>query len=316
MVAGLSFCVDNSQRPPMEPGPAVVGAKIVTRSFNVLVDLTCFQSTLCDNEILVPVLFVHTEEDIAAGRHTEERLLINMKDQIHGKQSLARSETNSERELNEVAKIETDTTVSTTHLRNVASKTLPGNELQVYQTHSNAMEAKLRRRRFKSSGTLRPAHRECLEFESPLKGTPWEEAMRFSHRCTKKKPNVIQVRNLLPFPMEDQLAKDKLSTQKIALTRKSWEEYQVEDEQSEGNILRCTSPLRKSLENEQQVSQTKVPRSRSDFKRVGGECSELESPLKGKPWEDAEWDPITSRRNRKPRREKREQEEECVEFWL
>ena len=124
-----------------------------------------------------------------------------------------------------------------------------------------------------------------------------------SHRCTKKKPNVIQVRNLLPSPIEDQLAKDKLSTQKIALTRKSWEEYQVEDEQSEGNILRCTSPSRKSLENEQQVSQTKVPRSRSDFKRVGGECSELESPLKGTPWEDAEWDPITSRRNRKPRRE-------------
>lgn len=124
-------------------------------------------------------MFEHTEEDIAAGRHTEERLLINMKDQIHGKQSLTRSETNSERELNEVAKIETDTTVSTTHLRNVASKTLSGNELQVYQTHSNAIEAKLRRRRFKSSGTLRPAHRECLEFESPLKGTPWEEAMRF-----------------------------------------------------------------------------------------------------------------------------------------
>ena len=29
-------------RPPMEPGPSVVGAKIVTRSFNLLVDLTCF----------------------------------------------------------------------------------------------------------------------------------------------------------------------------------------------------------------------------------------------------------------------------------
>ena len=115
--------------------------------------------------------------------------------------------------------------------------------------------------------------------------------------------------------MEDQIRTDQLSTQKIALTRKSWEEDRVDDGQNEGNILQCTSPLRKPPGNERRVSQTKVPRSRSFFTRIHGECSELESPPKGTPWEDAGWDSITSRRNRKPRREKSELEEERVEFW-
>ena len=102
-----------------------------------------------------------------------------MKDKPQRKQSSAKSETNSERKLNEVARISTDTTVSKTHLRDLTSKTLPESEVQVYQAQSNAIEAKLRRHRFKSSRAIHSAHRECLECESPLKGTPWEDALRF-----------------------------------------------------------------------------------------------------------------------------------------
>lgn len=42
-----------------------------------------------------------------------------MKDKPQRKQSSAKSETNSERKLNEVARISTDTTVSKTHLRDL-----------------------------------------------------------------------------------------------------------------------------------------------------------------------------------------------------
>lgn len=103
-----------------------------------------------------------------------------MRDQIQGKQSLAISETNSEWEKNDVAQKATDTELSKTHQRRSASITPPGNELGESQAQSSAIEAKLRRRRFKFSGALRAAHRECSESESPLKGTPWEDAMRFS----------------------------------------------------------------------------------------------------------------------------------------
>ena len=117
--------------------------------------------------------------------------------------------------------------------------------------------------------------------------------------------------------MEDQIVTNQLSIQEIAVTGKSCEEHRVDDAQRDDNIPLSTSPSRKPLGNEQRVSQAaEVPWSRSDFIRIYNECSELESPLKGTPWEDAGWNPIASRRNRKPRREKSKQEEECVAFWL
>ena len=49
------------------------------------------------------------------------------------------------------------------------------NELKDCQTQSNVSGAKLRRRRYAFTAALRAAYSESFT-ESPLKGTPWEEA--------------------------------------------------------------------------------------------------------------------------------------------
>ena len=98
-----------------------------------------------------------------------------MSDQIPSEQLLTRRRRLSTiREEDEVVNRRTVAVVFKTHHK-TASRRPPENELKDCQAQSNVAGAKLRRRRFAFTAALRAAYSESFT-ESPLKGTPWEEA--------------------------------------------------------------------------------------------------------------------------------------------
>ena len=106
-----------------------------------------------------------------AGRETE---IIAMSDQIQSEQLLIRRRLSTIGEEDEVGNIRTVAVVFKTHHKTAARRP-PENELKDCQAQSNVTGAKLRRRRFAFTAALRAAYTESFT-ESPLKGTPWEEA--------------------------------------------------------------------------------------------------------------------------------------------
>lgn len=101
-----------------------------------------------------------------------------MDDQIPTRQLLARKRlsTISEWEEHEfAAERRANTDVSKT-LRRSASERSPENELQYRRIQSKATGTKSPRGRSKLTAVLQAAYSECFGFESPLKGTPWEDA--------------------------------------------------------------------------------------------------------------------------------------------
>ena len=97
-----------------------------------------------------------------------------MADQIPSKQHLTRRRLSTIGEEDEVGNSKTVAVVFKTHHRSAARRP-PENELKDSQSQSSVTGAKLRRRRFAFTDALRAAYSESLS-ESPLKGTPWEEA--------------------------------------------------------------------------------------------------------------------------------------------
>ena len=102
--------------------------------------------------------------------------IIAMTDQIPSEHLLTRRRLSTIGEEDEVV-IENRRTVAavfeTRHRSTVRRP--PVNELKDSQVHFNVIGAKLRRRRFAFTSALRAAYSESSS-ESPLKGTPWEEA--------------------------------------------------------------------------------------------------------------------------------------------
>ena len=105
-----------------------------------------------------------------AGWGTE---IILMADQIPSEQLLTRRRLSTIREEDEVGNRRTVTVVFKTHHR--SGRGPPENELKDCQAQSNFTGAKLRRGRYAFTAALRAAYSESFT-ESPLKGTPWEEA--------------------------------------------------------------------------------------------------------------------------------------------
>lgn len=106
-----------------------------------------------------------------AGWGTE---IIAMPDQIPSEQLLTRRRLSTIGEEDEVGNRRTVAVVFKTHHR-TAARRLPENELKDCQAQSNVTGAKLRKHRFAFTAALRAACSENFT-ESPLKGTPWEEA--------------------------------------------------------------------------------------------------------------------------------------------
>lgn len=100
--------------------------------------------------------------------------IIAMADQIPSEQLLTRRRLSTIGEEDEVGNRRTVAVVFKTHHRSAARRP-PENELKDSQVQSNVTGAKLRRRRFAFTAALRAAYSESFS-ESPLKGTPWEEA--------------------------------------------------------------------------------------------------------------------------------------------
>jgi len=99
-----------------------------------------------------------------------------MADQIQSKQLLTGRRLCTIGEEDEVENRRTVAVVlKTTHHRLYARRPRE-NELKDSQPQSSVTGAKLRRRRFAFAATLRAACSERFS-ESPLKGTPWEEAV-------------------------------------------------------------------------------------------------------------------------------------------
>jgi len=99
-----------------------------------------------------------------------------MAEQIQSKQLFAKRRLSTIGEEDEVENRRTVAVVlKTTHHRLYARRP-PENELKDSQPESSVTGVKLRRRRFAFAATLRAACSERFS-ESPLKGTPWEEAV-------------------------------------------------------------------------------------------------------------------------------------------
>ena len=93
-----------------------------------------------------------------------------MADQISSKHYSTRRRLSTIGEEDEVMNRKTVAVVFKTYHRRP-----PENELKDSQAQSDAIGAQLRRRRFAFTAALRAAYSESFT-ESPLKGTPWEEA--------------------------------------------------------------------------------------------------------------------------------------------
>lgn len=107
-----------------------------------------------------------TKQQDLATRKTE---ITAMADQIPSKHFSTRRRLSTIGEEDEVVNRGTVAVVFKTHHRRP-----PENELKDSQAQSNATGAKLRGRRFAFTAALRAAYSESSE--SPLEGTPWEEA--------------------------------------------------------------------------------------------------------------------------------------------
>lgn len=118
---------------------------------------------------------------------------IAMADQIQSKELLTRRRLSTIGEEDEVENRRTVAVVlKTTHHRLYTRR--PENELKDSQPESSVTGAKLRRLRFAFAATLRAACSERFS-ESPLKGTPWEEAVLSSvslasSSCPTRKPRL------------------------------------------------------------------------------------------------------------------------------
>ena len=97
-----------------------------------------------------------------------------MVDQIPSEQLWTRRRLSTIGEEDEVGNRRTVAAVFKAHHRS-AGRGPPENELKDCQAQSNVSGAKLRMRRYAFTAALRAAYSESFT-ESPLKGTPWEEA--------------------------------------------------------------------------------------------------------------------------------------------
>lgn len=133
---------------------------------------------------------------LAQRKHRDFKLFL-MEDQIASKQFLARKRVRTIPEWDEdgVNNRKSDTTVSKTHQCTSSSRGLLGNERQDSQAQSYATEANVRRRRFKFAGVLNRVYSECSASESPLKGTPWEDAGWNSTASQKNRRHLGRQRN-------------------------------------------------------------------------------------------------------------------------
>lgn len=122
--------------------------------------------------------------------------LLMMEGKIRTKQVLARKRlsTISEWEEHEVAERQANAEVSETHQSRTASEMLPGNQRQDSRTQSNTAA--------KFPAVLRAAYSECST-DTPLKGTPWEDAAISSvtHRKSRqpRRKRSIKEEELIEF---------------------------------------------------------------------------------------------------------------------
>ena len=100
--------------------------------------------------------------------------IIAMVDQIPSEQLLPRRRLSTIGEDDDVGNRRTVGVVFKMHPRSAARR-MPENERKDSQVQSSVTGAKLRRRRFAFTASLRAAYSESFS-ESPLKGTPWEDA--------------------------------------------------------------------------------------------------------------------------------------------